>query len=138
MTSYLLDTDIVSDLVRNPLGRAAARIADVGEDKICTSIIVACKLRYGAAKKGSTRLAAQVDAVLDVIRILNFEPDADQRYGTLRTQLETAGTVIGANDMLIAAHALSIGATLVTGNEREFSRVKGLHLENWLRPAEGG
>lgn len=133
MTRYLLDTNIISDLVRNPRGSIAARIADVGEETVCTSIIVAGELRYGAAKKGSARLSSQVDAILGALTTLNLEPDADAHYGALRAKLEKAGTTIGANDMLIAAHALSTGAILVTDNEREFSRVEGLHLENWLR-----
>jgi tRNA(fMet)-specific endonuclease VapC len=136
VTRYLLDTNIVSDLIRNPQGSAAGRIAAVGEDTVCTSIIVASEIRYGAAKKGSARLSAQVDAVLGVLPILNFEPDADLHYGVLRSQLESAGTIIGANDMLIAAHALSANAILVTDNEREFSRVTGLRVENWLRRPE--
>ena len=132
MTRYLLDTNIVSDLIRNPQGRVAVQVAKRGEDKVCTSIIVASELRYGAEKKGSARLSAQVDAVLGVLPILNLEPDADRHYALLRARLESAGTIIGGNDMLIAAHALTLGATLVTANEREFSRVNGLQVENWL------
>lgn len=133
MTRYLLDTNILSDLIRTPQGRIATEIAKMGEENICTSIIVASELRYGAVKKASPRLSAQVDVVLDAIQILPFEPDADRRYGVLRAALETAGTIIGANDMLIAAHALAVGATLVTDNEREFTRVEGLQVVNWLR-----
>ena len=136
MTRYLLDTNIVSDLIRNPQGNIAKRIASVGEAAVYTSIIVASELRYGAAKKGSPGLSAKVDAVLDVLPILNLEPDADRHYAALRNQLESAGTIIGANDMLIAAHTLSADMILVTDNEREFSRVTGLRVENWLRPAE--
>ncbi len=133
MTRYLLDTNIVSDLIRNPQGRVAARIAGVGEGNVCASIIVASELRYGAVKKGSPRLSAQVDAVLGALLILNFEPDADRHYGEVRAKLEKTGQIIGANDMLIAAHSLAADAILVTDNEREFSRVDGLRLENWLR-----
>ena len=138
MTRYLLDTNIVSDLIRNPQGHVAARIAQVGEETVCTSIIVASELRYGATKKGSPRLSAQVDAVLGTLPILNFEPDADTHYGALRTALEKAGRIIGANDMLIAAHALAAGAILVTDNAREFSRIEGLTQENWLREEDNG
>ena len=137
MTRYLLDTNIVSDLIRNPQGRIAAHIARVGEDTVCTSIIVASELRYGVAKKGSPRLSAQVDAVLGALPILNLEPDADTHYAALRTALEKAGTIVGANDMLIAAHALAAGAVLVTDNAREFSRIEGLTQENWLREEDG-
>jgi len=130
---YLVDTSIVSDLVRNPQGRAAARIAQVGEDAVAASIIVAAELRFGAAKKGSARLTAQLERVLAALPILPFEAPADQAYAALRTGLEAAGAPIGGNDMLIAAHAIALGYALVTDNEREFRRVEGLAVENWLR-----
>jgi tRNA(fMet)-specific endonuclease VapC len=130
---YLLDTKVVSDLVRNPRGKVAARIADVGEESVCTSIIVAAELRYGAARKGSERLLAQLVTVLGALEILPFEKPAEITYGDLRARLEAAGKPIGGNDMLIAAHAISLGLTIVTENEREFSRVEGLPFENWLR-----
>ncbi|MDO8378567.1 type II toxin-antitoxin system VapC family toxin [Phenylobacterium sp.] len=130
---YLLDTNIVSDLVRNPQGPIAARIAQVGEGAICTSIIVAAELRFGAAKKGSPRLTAQLQAVLAALEVLPFEAPADVAYGQLRARLEAAGTPIGGNDMLIAAHAISSGCSVVTDNEREFGRVDGLTVVNWLR-----
>jgi tRNA(fMet)-specific endonuclease VapC len=138
---YLLDTNIVSDLVRNPQGKVARHVRAVGEKHVCTSIIVAAELRYAADKKradkkGSPRLSSQLDAVLGVLEILPFETPADASYGLLRTRLEKAGTPIGANDLLIAAHALALGYVIVTDNEREFSRVKGLRLQNWLRSTE--
>ena len=130
--SYLLDTNIVSDLVRNPQGRVAAKIAKVGEENIATSIIVAAELRYGAAKKGSARLTTQLEAVLGALPVLALEAPADTRYGELRVALEKAGKPIGANDLLIAAHALALDLVLVTANAREFRRVRGLKVENWL------
>jgi tRNA(fMet)-specific endonuclease VapC len=130
---HLLDTNIVSDLVRNPQGRIADRIAEVGEDAVCTSVIVAAELRYGAAKKGSERLTAQLERVLGALAILPFEEPADRAYGELRTQLEAAGTPIGANDLLIAAQAMALGCAVVTDNEREFARIAGLTVVNWLR-----
>ena len=129
---YLLDTNIVSDLVRNPQGRVAQHIRKVGEAQVCTSIIVAAELRYGAAKKSSPRLSAQLEAVLGVLAVLPFETPADAAYGLLRTRLEQAGTPIGANDLLIAAQTLSLGSTIVTDNEKEFTRVRSLRRENWL------
>lgn len=129
---YLLDTSIVSDLIRNPQGRIVARIGEIGEDRICTSIVVAAELRYGAVKRGSARLTTQVDKILGVLEILPFAAPAEIVYGKLRAALEALGTPIGANDLLIAAQALALGYTLVTDNEREFSRVDGLPLENWL------
>ena len=130
---YLLDTNIVSDLIRNPQGKVAQHIRRVGEAHVCTSIIVAGELRYGAAKKGSARLSSQVDAVLGALEILPWEKPVDATYGALRLRLEQAGTPIGANDLLIAAHALALGYAVVTDNEKEFGRVKDLRCENWLR-----
>jgi len=129
---YLLDTNIVSDLVRNPQGRVAERIRDLGEAQICTSIIVTAELRYGATKKGSRRLTKQLETVLAVLEVLPLEVPADAHYGSVRTRLEQDGKPIGANDLLIAAQALALGYTLVTNNEREFCRIPGLRLENWL------
>ncbi len=129
---FLLDTNIISELVRNPQGMVTDRIAREGEESICTSIIVASELRFGAEKKGSERLTYQLEAVLSAIVILPLEEPADSRYAKLRHHLEKAGTPIGPNDMLIAAQALSLGLTLVSANLREFSRVPGLAVENWL------
>lgn len=133
MTRFLLDTNILSDLVRNPQGGIAARIAEVGDHAICTSIIVAAELRFGAAKKGSDRLTIQLERILSAIDIQPFEAPADAAYAQLRAQLEAAGSPIGGNDMLIAAQALVTGCTVVTDNEREFVRITGLPVENWLR-----
>ncbi len=130
---YLLDTNIVSDLVRNPRGRVTRRIREVGEAAVCTSIIVAAELRFGAAKSGSSRLGSQLDAVLGALEVLPFEAPGDAVYGRLRARLEQAGRPIGGNDLLIAAHAVALGLAIVTGNEREFGRVDGLVCENWLR-----
>ena len=130
---YLLDTNILSDLVRNPQGRVARRIGEVGDSEVCTSIVVTAELRYGAAKKGSQRLATQLEAVLGALEVLPFEAPADATYGRLRSRLERKGQPIGGNDLLIAAQALSSGHILVTDNEREFSRIDGLLRENWLR-----
>jgi tRNA(fMet)-specific endonuclease VapC len=130
---YLLDTNIVSDLVRNPRGRVTQRIRKVGEARVYTSIIVAAELHYGCTKKGSPRLAAQLDAVLGVLEVLPFEAPADRTYRALRARLEQRGKLIGANDLLIAAQAIALGHILVTDNEREFARVDSLRCENWLR-----
>lgn len=131
---YLLDTNILSDLIRHPGGVVAARIAEVGEGEVATSIIVAGELRFGAERRGSQRLTQQMEEILSLLPVMPLEADADIHYAVLRTDLEQRGTLIGGNDMLIAAHALSIGAVMVTDNMREFERVGGLFLENWLRP----
>jgi len=132
LTRYLLDTNIISDLIRNPAGKAAKRIAKVGEDSICTSIIVAAELRYGCTKSGSQRLRQAVEDLLREIEVLPFDVPADSQYGNIRCDLEAGGNPIGANDLLIAAHARAVDATVVTANVLEFKRVRGLKVENWL------
>jgi tRNA(fMet)-specific endonuclease VapC len=132
LTRYLLDTNIIADLVRNPQGKAARRIAKAGEDNICTSIIVAAELRYGCEKRASPLLQRAVADVLDEIEILPLEAPADAEYGRIRAELEAAGAPIGSNDLLIAAHARTLDATVVTANLREFKRVRDLKVENWM------
>lgn len=130
---YLLDTNIISALVRNPQGPVTARVAEVGEGALCTSIIVAAELRFGAVKKGSARLSAQLEIILGALPILSLEAPVDATYAQIRASLEAGGQPIGANDLLIAAHAVTLGLALVTDNEREFGKVPGLVWENWLR-----
>ena len=127
---YLLDTNIVSDLVKHPSGKVAQRIAEVGEARICTSI--ASELRFGAEKNGSQRLKQQVDQILELIVVLPLESPIEFHYAEIRAYLEREGMPIGANDLLIAAHGLALNLTVVTANVREFSRVPNLVVENWL------
>jgi tRNA(fMet)-specific endonuclease VapC len=129
---YLLDTNILSDLLRNPGGPAVQKVALVGEGTICTSIVVACELRYGSAKKGSARLSERVESILGSLEVLPLDKEADRRYAEIRVHLDQKGTPIGPNDLLIAAHALALDLTLVTANVEEFARVPGLRIENWL------
>jgi tRNA(fMet)-specific endonuclease VapC len=129
---FVLDTNIISDLVRNPRGQAAARLAAVGADDIATSVIVAGELRYGCLRKGSARLSERVEAVLREIEVLSLKPEASTLYGEIRRDLEARGMPIGQNDLWIAAQARSVEAVLVTDNEGEFRRVEGLAVENWL------
>ncbi len=129
---YMLDTNIISDLVKNPGGPAARHVQAVGEGTLCTSIIVAAELRYGCAKKGSSTLLKRVEALLAEMPVLALDVPADAEYGGIRAELEAAGQTIGHNDLLIAAHAHALGATIVTANEREFRRIRGLEVENWL------
>jgi tRNA(fMet)-specific endonuclease VapC len=128
----MLDTNIISDLIRNPQGKAAKHIAKVGEDNICTSIIVAAELRYGCAKSGSQRLLKAVEDLLGEIDVLPLDVPADAEYGAIRAALEASGKPIGGNDLLIAAHASATRATIVTSNTDEFKRIRGLNVENWL------
>jgi tRNA(fMet)-specific endonuclease VapC len=130
---YLLDTNILSHLVRQPQGPVADHIADVGEANVLTSVIVACELRYGAAKRGSRKLTRQVEAVLSAMTIRPLESDIERVYASIRVALERRGTPIGAHDMLIAAHARAIDAVCVTDNVAEFRRVPALKIENWLK-----
>ena len=130
---YLLDTNILSHLVRQPQGPVAERIAEVGEANVLTSVVVACELRYGAAKRGSRRLRSQVEAVLGALTIRPLESDVERVYASIRVALEKKGTPIGAHDMLIAAHARVLDAVCVTDNVSEFRRVPALRVENWLR-----
>jgi len=131
---YLLDTDTLSDLVKNPQGRVTERIRTAGADTVCTSIVVASELRFGALKRDSARLTAQLDAILAALPVLALEAPVDHCYAELRLQLERGGKPIDPNDMLIAAHGLALEAIVVTGNSAEFLRVPGLRVENWLRP----
>jgi tRNA(fMet)-specific endonuclease VapC len=130
---YLLDTNILSELERNPRGPVARRVLDIRQENVCTSIIVAAEIRFGLAKKRSPRLERNLEMILDSLDILPFTSPADKIYGNLRFSLEQAGKLIGPHDLLIAAQTLALGLTLVTDNVREFSRIKSLPLENWLR-----
>ena len=134
MTPYrvMLDTNIVSDLIHAPNGPVRRRLEAIGPALACVSILTAAELRYGAAKKGSERLSRDIEQVLDVLPVLPFDVPADLEYGRLRAFLTGAGTPIGPVDFFIAAHALSLDLVLVTANIREFARVPGLRVENWL------
>ena len=126
----MLDTNMVGELIRHPFGGVAQRTRSAG-DTVSISIIVAVELRFGCAKKASPRLSRQVEDILAAVTVLPFDEPADFAYGSIRAELEAAGRLIGSNDLLIAAHARALRATLVTANEREFRHVSGLAMENW-------
>ena len=134
---WMLDTNIISGLMRDPAGHIARQLTQkllhVEGARIATSVIVDCELRFGLAKNPLPRFLHAYQVTMAAIDVLNFESSAAQRYANLRNYLEGQGTPIGPNDMLIAAHALTLGCTLVTDNEEEFCRVPGLRVENWLR-----
>ena len=135
MTRYLLDTNIVSDLMRAPVGsRSVGPLRQVGEENVYVNIVVAGELRFGASKRRSARLHREVEEMLGRLPVAAIGPPVECRYADLRAELERRGTPIGANDLWIAAQALHDGSVLVTDNEREFGRVPGLKVENWLRP----
>jgi tRNA(fMet)-specific endonuclease VapC len=129
---YLLDTNILSDLIKHPAGNAVQSIKSHGEHTLATSIVVACELRFGAAKKHSPVLSIKVEQLLASLKILPLTVDVDRYYADLRVYLEKNGTPIGPNDMFIAAHALALDLVLVTANIGEFSRIPKLKVENWL------
>ncbi|MDP3236690.1 MAG: type II toxin-antitoxin system VapC family toxin [Myxococcales bacterium] len=133
MKRFSLDTNIVADLIRNPAGLVARRLREVGEESVALSIVVAGELRFGAAKSGSARLGRRVEELLGSFEVLPLTTPVDKTYALARRALETAGTPIGPNDLLIAAQAKVLGMTVVTDNLREFDRVPGLEVVNWLR-----
>lgn len=127
----MLDTNIVSELIRNPTGLAAQRARAAG-GAVCVSVIVAAELRYGGAKKGSPQLLRRIEEFLSEVPVLAFDVPADAEYGNIRAELEAADRPIGSNNLLIGAHAYTLGATMVTANVGEFQRIRGLNVENWL------
>ena len=130
MTAYLLDTNIVSDLIRNPDGRAQARLEDL-DTAVFTSAIVAGEVRFGLLNNPDMRGAARVEGTLAQIEARPFDGPCAPAYASIRLALR--GQEFGGNDMLIAAQAITYDATLVSA-DRGFERVDGLKLENWLRP----
>ncbi|MBB1074916.1 type II toxin-antitoxin system VapC family toxin [Rhodoferax sp. 4810] len=133
---YLLDTNIVSYFLRGASAVLNQRILDSTPDTLAISVISAGELRYGLSKlpssKRATELAHHLNALLTAIAVLPLPANAAHHYGYTRAQLDAAGTPIGGNDLWIAAHALAQNMMLVTNNTREFERVPGLKLENWL------
>ena len=133
---YLLDTNIVSHLMREPAGIAAQHVllanSDMRTAQICTSVVVVCELLFGLRRRTHPRWAVRYDDVMANLDVKPLDAAAATHYADLRTRLEQAGTPIGPNDALIAAHALALGATLVSADAK-FKRVPGLKLENWLQ-----
>jgi len=128
----MLDTNTLSELIRNPRGALTERLAALNPDEVCTSIVVACELRFGARRKGSEVLTRRVEQLLGTLNVLPLDPPADEHYADIRAALERLGTPIGSHDLFIAAHARSRGLTLVTHNIREFARVPDLNVQDWL------
>lgn len=130
-TPCMLDTNALSELIRNPQGTLAQRLGALDPDWVCTSIVAACELRFGAQRKGSARLTQRVEQLLHTLTVLPLDTPADEHYADIRATLERSGTPIGSHDLFIAAHARSHGMTLLTRNLREFERVPGLSVEDW-------
>ena len=129
--TWMLDTNVLSEVIRNPRDPITEHFTKIDSNAICTSAIVASELRFGARRKGSARLAERVERLLGAISVLPFGPPADIHYADIRSQLELAGSPIGSHDLFIAAHARSLDMTLVTRNLREFTRVPDLRVEDW-------
>jgi tRNA(fMet)-specific endonuclease VapC len=141
MIRFMLDTNIVSKAARDPRGPAATALARAGGNAVAVSIVVACELRFGLAKleqlahthagQGVSSLSLRVEQILQRIAVLPMDAPCDAHYGDIRATLERTGQSIGPNDLLIAAHARSLGLILVTNNTPEFSRVAGLQCADW-------
>ena len=128
----MLDTNIVSALVRNPHGALRDKFVGIDSKTICISIIVAAEIRFGLVKGVAKQMQFQIEALLENLDILALDAPVDTHYAEIRANLEKRGLPISANDLLIAAHARSLNLTLVTNNTGEFERVPGLKLEDWL------
>lgn len=133
---YLLDTNILSDMMRNPLGVASQRFIEVitksPDANLCTSVIVQCELLFGIRRRTHPRWQTHYQRVVESVNVLPLDADVCAPYAALRSLLEAQGQPIGPNDAMIAAHALAINATLVSG-DAEFLRVPGLRVQNWLK-----
>lgn len=129
---YMLDTNIIAYAKNNRPEKVLARLQKYKPEDICISAITMAELEYGvcnSSKPEQNRLALMT--FLSSIEIVPFEANAAREYGAIRYDLKSKGELIGANDLLIAAHAKALGVTLITNNTKEFERVKGLKIDNW-------
>lgn len=135
MPVYMLDTDISSYIMKRSHEAVLNRLSQTSTGDVCISVITKSELLFGALI--SPRMQhdkAALDAYLRHVEVLDFQHDAASDYASIRADLKRRGAMIGANDLLIASHARSLGIVLVTNNLREFSRVDGLKVENWVEP----
>lgn len=134
MPRYMLDTDMCSYIMRRSHDAVLKRLAGVPVSDVCISVITKSELLYGVEVSPKRRQdEAALDAFVRYVEVLDFPDSASSHYAEIRADLKARGAMIGANDLLIAAHARSLGLTLVTNNTREFGRVQDLSLENWSR-----
>jgi tRNA(fMet)-specific endonuclease VapC len=132
--AFLLDTNVCIDYLTGRYPKVVARIQNSSPEDLYLSVVVVAELRYGADRSARRRANhARIDVLIAELEPLDLDLRAAAIYGRVRSRLEAGGTPIGPNDMLIAAHALSRGLTVVTDNTEEFRRVKGLEVENWRR-----
>jgi tRNA(fMet)-specific endonuclease VapC len=130
---YMLDTNICSYIIRNKPQNIKEKLKSVEKDHtIALSTVVVSELIYGAKKKGAEKLFDLVLSFIENFQIMDFDKNSALSYATIRVELETTGNIIGSNDLFIAAHAKGCDAILVTNNTKEFERVEGLRLENWV------
>jgi tRNA(fMet)-specific endonuclease VapC len=139
MPVYMLDTDISSYIMKRSHDAVLSRLQKVPIGDVCISIITKCELLYGVEllprlSARRTQDQAAIDAYLRHVEVLEFPDEVALHYAQIRAALKVSGEMIGANDLFIAAHARSLGLTLVTNNTREFGRIQGLHVENWIEP----
>ena len=132
MPRYMLDTDTCSYIMRRSPDAVVKRLARVPVSDVCISVITKSELLFGVEVSPKRRQdEAALDAFLRYLEVLEFPDKASSHYAKIRADLKARGAMIGANDLLIAAHARSLGLTLITNNTREFRRVRGLSIENW-------
>ena len=130
MPFFMLDTDTVSFALRG-LGNVGSQLQSHKRSELCLSAITLAELRFGADKRKSRRIHRAIDAFLTGVDVLPFDAAAAAKFGVVGSALAASGAPIGQMDTLIAAHALSVNMTLVTNNEKHFSKVAGLKIENW-------
>jgi len=130
---YMLDTNMCSYIIRdNPKG-IFKKLKQVEEEHtVALSSIVVSELLYGAKKRGNAKLIKVVSLFIEQFVIYDYDKASAHEYAQIRITLEKKGQIIGVHDMLISAHALSLGAIVVTNNTKEFKRVDGLNIENWV------
>jgi tRNA(fMet)-specific endonuclease VapC len=133
MSLYLLDTNILTDLARNPFGACSNRLKQIDNEDVFTSVIVAGEVEFGILKYRAFKLLRQMERIMETIDVQALPLGSVETYSELRVSLETRGQPIGDNDMWIAAHALSEDAILVSNNIKEFSRIPNLKVENWMQ-----
>ena len=134
MARYMLDTDTCSYIMRRSSAPVIRRLQATPLTDICISVITKSELLFGIqVSPRQPQNAAALSAFLPLVEVLDFDGQAATHYAEIRADLKSRGALIGANDLVIAAHARSLGLTLVTNNTAEFKRVKGLSTENWTR-----
>jgi tRNA(fMet)-specific endonuclease VapC len=135
MPRYMLDTDTCSYIMRRSHDALLKRLAKVPVSDVCISVITKSELLFGVEVSPKRRQdEAALAAFLDYVEVLDFPDKASSHYAKIRADLKTRGTMIGANDLFIAAHARSLSLTLITNNTREFKRIRGLSIDNWTQP----